>query len=177
MGKLLAVVDMQHDFVDGSLGTPEAREIVPCVAHKIRNWYGNVVYTMDTHPRNYLETQEGRYLPVRHCIEGTKGHQLVEAVSDAISAHGSAKQIIKNTFGATNLIKYLTGTIALYDSIEFVGLCTDICVVSNALLVKAFFPEVHLVVDASCCAGVTPETHLAALQTMKMCQIDIIGEE
>ena len=167
--KILVVVDMQNDFIDGSLGTPEAVAIVPSVINKIRQYEdgGNlIIYTKDTHFDDYLETREGRNLPVKHCIKGTPGHDIP---ADILRSHELVFE--KLTFGSVELISYLKSL--EFDSVELIGLCTDICVVSNALMVKAHFPEIEVSVDSSCCAGVTPETHEAALTTMKMCQINI----
>ena len=167
--KTLIVVDMQKDFIDGALGTKEAVSIVPRVIEKIKEYEkigGRIIYTRDTHPECYLDTIEGRYLPVEHCIKGTEGHSIPDEI-----LRGHTEIIDKPTFGSTELVKYLEGVAC--DSVEIVGLCTDICVVSNALLIKASFPELDITVDSSCCAGVTPETHTAALTTMKMCQIII----
>lgn len=172
--KLLIVVDIQNDFIDGSLGTKEAEKIVPNVCDKIKNWDGDIICTRDTHTENYLETSEGRNLPVRHCIEGTSGHAINDDVAKAFNGR-EVTVVDKPTFGSTGLAKLVASFD--YDYIELVGLCTDICVVSNALLIKATLPEAEIVVDASCCAGVTPQSHIAALTTMKMCQIKIIGEE
>ena len=160
MKSLLVVVDMQKDFIDGSLGTREAQKIVKNVAEKIQSAEAagtQVVFTYDTHPENYLETQEGKRLPVEHCIKGTPGWELDKALQ---GFHG--KVFEKPTFGSKAL-----------EQMELVGLCTDICVISNALLLKAFLPESTVVVDASCCAGVTPESHANALEAMKMCQIEV----
>lgn len=180
MKKLLIVVDMQNDFIDGSLGTAEAVAIVPKVVDKIKNWDGDMTVTQDTHFDNYLDTREGNRLPIPHCIEGTDGHKTNSEVFDAlVNKHfDSGKNfncLNKLTFGSTALPELIRGL--GYEYIELVGLCTDICVVSNAMLLKAHYPEIDIAVDASCCAGVTPETHKAALTTMKMCQIDIINEE
>lgn len=174
MNKLLVVVDMQKDFIDGSLGTPEAQAIVPAVVEKIKSFDGDVIYTMDTHDDNYLETQEGRKLPVVHCVVNTDGWKLHPDVQVALNEK-HANVITKSTFGAVDLVDDIEWDRRgkEYDSIELVGLCTDICVVSNALLLKACYPETPISVDASCCAGVTPETHQAALTTMKMCQIEV----
>ena len=178
MKKILIVVDMQNDFIDGALGTKEAVEIVPNVINKIDNWDGDIIATRDTHYSNYLETREGKYLPVEHCIEGTDGHKINEKVKLAMYAKNSNIHDVailnKRTFGSTVIPELVR--LEEYDYIELVGLCTDICVVSNAMLLKANFPEVDITVDASCCAGVTPESHQAALTTMKMCQINVIGE-
>lgn len=173
MRKILVVIDMQKDFVDGSLGTKEAQAIVQNVVQKIGQYETKDVYaTRDTHSEDYLETSEGKKLPVVHCVEGTAGWELNEEVAEAL---GSATIINKPTFGSIVLADLLQEENDREElAIELVGLCTDICVVSNALLLKASMPEVSISVDASCCAGVTPESHEAALTTMKMCQIDII---
>ena len=151
----LIVVDMQNDFVDGSLGTPEAQAIVENVVRKVRSFPGNVVFTLDTHHADYLSTQEGTLLPVEHCIEGTAYR--------------------KETFASVELARDLARANEEdpLECIELIGLCTDICVVSNALTLKGFMPEVPLSVDARCCAGVTPEAHEAALRTMESCQVRI----
>lgn len=172
--KVLVVVDMQKDFIDGALGTQEAEKIVPNVVEKIEGFDGKIVVTMDTHGEDYLDTQEGRMLPVPHCIKLTEGWELNSAVSDAID-RSPYELYMKPTFGSV----YLAGALAAankqesIDEIVLVGLCTDICVVSNALLLKAFLPEVKVTVDAACCAGVTPESHAAALKTMQMCQVNV----
>ena len=172
--KLLVVVDMQNDFITGSLRTPEAVKIVDRVAEIMENFPGKVICTRDTHGENYLETSEGKKLPVKHCIRGTEGHELCPKVSAAAEACG-AQLLDKTTFGSRDLprlVEELAG--GALESIELVGLCTDICVISNALLLKAFFPETPIRVDASACAGVTPESHENALKAMAMCQIDLI---
>ncbi len=171
MQDILIVVDMQNDFIDGTLGTPEAVAIVPRVAEKIRTFPGAVLFTRDTHMPDYLNTQEGRNLPVVHCVKGTPGWEL----RPEIAALCAGDPIDKPTFGSVRLGELL---LALdreepVASVTLVGLCTDICVISNALLVKAFLPEVPVTVDAACCAGVTPESHLGALASMKMCQIAV----
>ena len=175
MKKILIVVDMQKDFVDGALGTAEASAIVPRVAEKIRCFDGDVIVTLDTHGEDYINTSEGRNLPVPHCIKGTAGWELDTRVQAALDER-EYTVIEKPTFGSVELPDFIRDN---YDTdgfeIELVGLCTDICVVSNALLLKASFPEVPISADASLCAGVTPESHEAALLTMKMCQIEIIG--
>jgi len=174
MKKILVVVDMQKDFVDGSLGTKEAEAIVPAVAEKIRSFDGEIFVTYDTHFENYMETAEGKKLPVPHCIKGTEGWQLDKAVAEALRGKAYTP-VEKITFGSVDLpglIGKAAGDEAF--SVELIGLCTDICVVSNALLIKAAFPETPICVDASCCAGVTPEKHAAALETMRSCQIDIL---
>lgn len=176
MENILIVVDMQNDFVDGALGTEEARGIVDRTAEKIAGFEGRIFATLDTHHPDYLETAEGRKLPVPHCIKDTQGWQLNEKVRQALSGK-NYKTIEKPTFGSLTLAEELRAIREQGEiQVELVGLCTDICVVSNALLLKANFPEMGIKVDASCCAGVTPQTHRAALETMKMCQIDIIEE-
>ncbi|MBR6322949.1 MAG: cysteine hydrolase [Lachnospiraceae bacterium] len=172
MKKVLLVIDMQTDFVDGSLGTKEAVAIVPAVKEKIRSFDGEVIFTQDTHGEDYLSTQEGKNLPVVHCIKGTPGHAVIPELQDFLE---NAKVFEKVTFGSTDLASYLKEEADEIESIELVGLCTDICVVSNALLVKASMPEIPILVDASCCAGVTPEKHEAALETMRSCQIAVTG--
>jgi nicotinamidase-related amidase len=177
MMKVLIVVDMQNDFVDGSLGTKEAVNIVENVVDKINNFDGTVIATMDTHKKDYLKTSEGKKLPVPHCIKLTSGWLVNDKVMAALYDK-EAKVIEKNTFASTRLINVIRKLQSAYNDIEItmIGVCTDICVVSNALLIKAHFPEMPITVDASCCAGVTPESHKAALITMKSCQIDVIGE-
>ena len=167
--RVLVVVDMQNDFIDGSLGTKEAISIVPNVIKKIKEYENNddlIIYTQDTHFDNYLDTMEGSKLPVKHCIKGTKGHDIKKEI-----LRGHDLIIEKLTFGSKELIEYLK-TIQ-FDEVELIGLCTDICVVSNALLVKAYFHEIKVSVDSSCCAGVTPLSHNEALNTMRMCQIEV----
>ncbi|MBR6408242.1 MAG: cysteine hydrolase [Clostridia bacterium] len=177
MKRFLIVVDMQKDFVDGSLGTKEAVSIVPAVAKKISEFDGNIFVTYDTHFDNYMNTQEGRRLPVRHCIKGTEGWQLDKRVAAALKGK-KFTPVEKITFGSADLPELIGKAAGKEDfSIELVGLCTDICVVSNALILKAGFPEAAISVDASCCAGVTPDKHKAALETMASCQIDILNTE
>ena len=173
MRKILVVVDMQNDFIDGALGTAEAVAIVENVKARIREYDpADVFVTMDTHAPDYLETQEGRNLPVEHCIKGTKGWQIR---SDIASLLPDWHIYEKPTFGSVALAKDIAGIAADEEiEIEVLGLCTDICVVSNALMLKAYMPEVQISVDPSCCAGVTPESHEAALKTMQMCQIMIM---
>ena len=166
MKKTLIVIDMQNDFIDMAIGTPEAVAIVPKVRAKIREYVKNgdeILYTRDTHGENYLDTPEGKKLPVPHCIKGTKGWQIAQG----LYVQGS-KIIDKPNFGWPNWKE------EQLESVELVGLCTDICVVSNALIIKAAFPEALVKVDSACCAGVTPESHDAALTTMRMCQIDVV---
>lgn len=191
--KLLVVVDMQNDFIDGSLGTKEAQEIVPKVVEKIKNFDGIVVATMDTHDENYLSTQEGKNLPVKHCIGGEAGWHLNQEVRDVLSENISEDEKKENCIWLKNAYRKETfGSLDLMDDcfdefrddrahpenveITLVGLCTDICVISNAMLLKAALPEAKIIVDASCCAGVTPESHKNALEAMKMCQIEVINE-
>ena len=169
--KILVVVDMQNDFIDGALGTAEAVGIVDRVADRIaaaRAEGTQVWFTRDTHPSDYLNTQEGRKLPVVHCVRGTAGWEI----SPKLDVSGSPI-VDKPTFGSMELAERL-GELEDVESIELVGLCTDICVISNALLLKARMPEVPIKVDASCCAGVTPASHENALAAMKMCQIEVV---
>ena len=173
MKNFLVVVDMQKDFVDGSLGSKEAVAIVPNVVKKINEFDGEIFVTNDTHFENYMDTNEGKNLPVEHCIKGTEGWKLNSEVAEALEGR-EYTEVEKLTFGSVKLpelIKEAAGDEEF--TIELVGLCTDICVVSNALMLKANFPEMDMFVDASCCAGVTVESHEAALTTMKMCQIKI----
>lgn len=170
MKKLLVVVDMQNDFIDGSLGSQDAQMIVPNVVDKINSWDGDIAYTLDTHFDNYLETSEGKHLPIKHCIQETHGHELNYNVLSAIVNIPYAKRFEKTRFGSVSLAQWSV----IYDYIEIVGLCTDICVVSNALLIKAYNSEAEIIVDSNCCAGVTKERHMAALKTMESCQITII---
>ena len=169
--KTLIVVDMQNDFITGSLGTKEAQAIVPNVKKKIEEYKVNrdeIIFTRDTHSSNYLNTNEGRHLPIQHCINGTWGWLIVDEINSP-----ECKVHNKCTFGD----KFLDSYISDYtDEVEFVGVCTDICVISNALILKAQRPAIKITVDASCCAGVTPEKHQAALEVMKSCQINVIGE-
>ncbi len=174
MKKILIVVDMQKDFVDGALGTKEAESVVDNVVKKIESFDGDIIATYDTHTDDYMRTREGEKLPVPHCIKGTDGWMLDKRVQTALDRRGY-KSIEKPTFGSVELPRYIGenyNTDELY--IELIGLCTDICVVSNALLIKANFPEARISVNSACCAGVTPQSHIAALTTMRMCQIDVI---
>lgn len=173
--KILTVIDMQNDFVDGALGTAEAQQIVPKVIEKIKQFDGRVLATRDTHEENYLNTQEGRHLPVVHCVKDTQGWQIYSEIADLIKE----QPIDKPSFGSLGLAQVLSAYHhheEPIESITLIGLCTDICIISNALLLKAHLPEVPIIVDASCCAGVTPESHRQALEAMKMCQIDMINE-
>lgn len=172
--KVLIVVDMQKDFVDGVLGTKEAQAIVPAVVEKIKSFDGTVIYTRDTHQSDYMETQEGKKLPVPHCMEGSEGWELIEPL-DKLQKQAGAAIYDKPTFGSVALAddlkkEYDKGVIK---EVELIGVCTDICVVSNALLIKANMPELTVKLDASCCAGVTVEKHEAALETMRSCQVEV----
>ena len=174
MRNYLIVVDMQNDFIDGALGTKEAVAIVDKVAEMIRGFDGEVIFTRDTHGEDYLDTQEGARLPVTHCVKDSVGWQIREG----LEAIRPAAVIDKPTFGSAEL-----GAMLLQRDLEekigeitVIGLCTDICVISNALLIKAFLPETPIVVDAACCAGVTPQSHRNALEAMKMCQITVVNE-
>ena len=169
--KVLAIIDMQKDFIDGALGTKEAVAIVPKAAARLAQARADgetVVFTRDTHHADYLLTQEGRKLPVPHCLEGTDGWQI-----DAALAVEDATIFDKPGFGSPALIEYLRSLPAL-EGVEFIGLCTDICVITNAMMTKGALPEVPLSVRADCCAGVTPQSHETALQAMRMCQISIV---
>ncbi|MCL1809961.1 MAG: cysteine hydrolase [Clostridiales bacterium] len=170
MKKLLIVVDMQNDFITGSLGSAQAEQIVPFVKAKVEEYSqrgDRVIFTRDTHGAGYLETQEGRHLPVPHCIAGTDGHKIADGLCT-----GGCEVFDKPSFGSLELAKQVAA--GGFDEIELCGLCTDICVVSNALILKAQLPETPVKVDAACCAGVTEESHRAALLTMKMCQVTIV---
>lgn len=171
MKNVLIVVDMQKDFIDGALGTKEAEAIVDNAAEFVKAFDGEVVFTRDTHFDNYMETQEGKNLPVPHCIKGTDGWQIDRKLA-ALKPNGM-KLFDKPTFGSVELAEYLKAEKEL-ESITLVGLCTDICVISNALLLKAYLPETPIKVVEKCCAGVTPESHKNALEAMKMCQIQIV---
>lgn len=173
MKQFLVVVDMQNDFVTDALGTKEAREIVGNAAEKIRAFPGDIIVTLDTHGPDYLSTAEGKKLPVTHCVRGSKGWELNPEIAEALKGK-PVTTVEKPTFGSTALPGIIESAADGEDfSVTLIGLCTDICVVSNALLLKAFFPEKKISVDASCCAGVTPELHGAALATMRSCQIDV----
>lgn len=167
----LIVVDMQNDFIDGALGSSEAVAIVPYVKELISTFDGKVFFTRDTHFEDYLDSQEGKKLPVPHCVQNTYGWQI----RDELDKLRVTEPIDKITFGSKELIDVL-GKEKDIDSITFVGLCTDICVISNVMLVKAFYPEIPLIVDAKGCAGVTPQSHNTALEAMKAIQVEIINE-
>lgn len=171
MQDILIVVDMQNDFISGALGTAEAQAIVPNVVEKVKGFTGRVIFTRDTHFENYLSTQEGRNLPVPHCIKGSDGWQICAELAPLCTE----PPVDKPTFGSYTLAELLaTANIREpIGSITLVGLCTDICVIANAMVIKAFLPEVTVKVDAACCAGVTPESHKTALDAMRPCQIVI----
>lgn len=172
--KILVVVDMQKDFIDGALGTPEAQAIVPRVVEKIKGFDGMVIATRDTHLSNYLETQEGRNLPVEHCIKGTPGWQICPEVAALLTE----EPMDKPAFGSVALgerLRELNEREGI-ECVTLIGLCTDICVISNAMILKANMPEVPVYVDADCCAGVTAESHRRALEAMRVCQIRIMEE-
>jgi nicotinamidase-related amidase len=170
MKNILVVVDMQKDFIDGALGTKEAVAIVDKVAETIKAFDGEIVFTRDTHFDNYMETQEGKNLPVPHCIKDTEGWQLDKKLE--VLRRSDMKVFDKLTFGSVELAEYLK-SIKDLESVTLIGLCTDICVISNALLIKANLPEVKISVIEKCCAGVTPDSHKNAIEAMKMCQIEI----
>lgn len=178
---VLVVIDMQHDFVDGSLGSPEAQAIVDNVRQKIASFDGPVIFTRDTHDTDYLESQEGQHLPVVHCVKDTIGWQIMESLITAVEKRNTIHPyfiIDKPNFGSSELVTRLQGMNAAepIESITLVGVCTDVCVVSNAILLKAALPEVPIHVDAQCCAGVTEESHKAALLTMRQCQIEVAND-
>ena len=171
MKKCLVVIDMQNDFIDGSLGSEEAKKIVLPVKERIKKAIANgedVFFTKDTHYENYLDTREGKFLPVKHCVEGTHGYEISDSLKEY--EEKAKKVFIKNTFGYKDLPSYLNE----YDEITFVGLCTDICVVSNVILIKAFYPEKVIKVEKNLCAGTTVENHQSAINVMKSCHIEIV---
>ena len=163
--ELLLIIDMQNDFIDGSLGTEEAKAIVPRVRNKATA-ADAIIFTQDTHGADYLDTQEGKKLPIKHCIKPEHGWEICDELKPYIT---QSNVFEKPTFGGTNLID----AVATYDIITLVGLCTDVCIISNALLLKAFYPEKVIVVDSKCCAGVTPQSHANAIQAMQSCQIEV----
>ena len=171
MKSYLIVIDMQNDFISGALGTPEAQAILPRVKDVIDGFSGEIIYTRDTHAEDYLDTREGRNLPVKHCIKDTYGWQIADGLY-----RSGAPIFDKPTFGSVELMEYLSSENERekISDVTLIGVCTDICVVSNAMLIKARFPEIEVTVDSTACAGVTPDTHTAALTTMKMCQINVI---
>lgn len=169
--KLLVVVDMQNDFISGALGSSEAEQIVPYVKGLIENFDGQVIFTRDTHYKNYMETQEGKNLPVPHCVFGTEGWQI----HSDLEVLRKTEAVNKITFGSKELVELLKDRTDI-ENITFVGLCTDICVISNVMLIKAYYPEIPLIVDAKGCAGVTPQSHKTALDAMKAIQVQIVNE-
>lgn len=186
MCKVLVVVDMQNDFISGSLGTEEAKKVVPNVVQKIKeyNAYNNiVVFTKDTHKFNYLTTQEGKNLPIEHCIKDTWGWEIENSCRKAwketrsmVITGNLRNTFYKDTFGSVELAQFIKDNSDFIDEIEFCGLCTEICVISNIALVKAFCPEIKIKVDANCCAGVTPEKHREALSVMESIQVEIVNK-
>lgn len=172
--EILVVIDMQNDFISGTLGSQQARGIVPSVVEKVSNWQGEVLFTRDTHQDNYLDTQEGRILPVVHCVEGSEGWEICKELQEYVKS----EPLDKPSFGGLELpdrIRTIIGNCPESEvTITLLGLCTDICVISNAMILKPAFPEACVVVDSNCCAGVTTESHINALSAMKMCQIDIL---
>lgn len=185
MANLLIVIDAQEDFIRGSLGTPEAQKIIPRLQAIVKEYMINgdtVIYTLDTHTRkDYKNSQEGRKLPVEHCIYGEFGHKIIEELEEVSSRYqnNDSYEILKSTFGSYELVELIAYKFGSIDplTIELCGVCTDICVVSNAIMLKNAFPEAKIVVDRNGCAGTTPENHEAALKVMKCCQIDVIGEK
>jgi len=167
--KYLIVVDMQNDFITGSLGSKLAEKIVPCVVEKVKNFKGRIIFTRDTHFDSYMQTQEGNNLPVPHCIKNTDGWQICDQLKAYV-----VDVVDKITFGSVDLPAILKDFGDEIDEIELCGLCTDICVISNAMILKASFPEAKIVVDGKCCAGVSVESHKTALEAMKSVQIEII---
>ena len=171
MDKLLIIVDMQNDFIDGALANPAAAVIVPGIVEFAKGWTGKIGVTFDTHFENYMETQEGKNLPVPHCIANTEGHKLNVAIEEAIHSRVSYT-VIKPTFGFDSWKQY--GFDSHFDEVVVVGTCTDICVVSNVLAIKAAFPELKVTVIEKLCAGLSPEKHAAAIEVMKSCQVNVI---
>ncbi len=171
--EVLIVVDMQNDFVSGALGTSEAKEIVDNVVSKIKKFNGTILFTQDTHQEDYLNSAEGKKLPVEHCIKNTWGWQIIDEIKEACK---DISPIEKPTFASVDLGEKLVqiNEETKIEKITLIGLCTDICVISNAMLVKAFLPEIPIEIDSNCCAGVSKESHLNALEAMKVCQISVI---
>lgn len=187
--KILVLIDLQKDFIDGALGSPEAQAIVPRVVEKINNYDNKsnvlVLYTKDTHYDNYMDTLEGSYLPIPHCIENTPGWSINKEITNAVEknrflSYSSDKiiksRVYKNTFASDDLRKFFERFKDDIEEVEFCGLCTDICVISNVLMARMVLPDTEITVDASCCAGTTPEDHMFALEVLKSCQINVIGE-
>lgn len=171
MDKLLIIVDMQNDFIDGALANPAAQAIVPGIVELAKNWEGRICVTYDTHKENYMETQEGRNLPVPHCITGTVGHKLNADIEEVI-CNRISYTVYKPTFGFADWVQY--GFNFHFDEVVVVGTCTDICVVSNVLAIKAAYPELKVTVIENLCAGLSPEKHAAAIEVMKSCQVNVI---
>lgn len=176
--KILIVVDMQNDFIYGSLKNDNGKLIVDKIANKIDSFFGEIIFTRDTHFNNYLETNEGKYLPIKHCIKNTNGWEIIDELEDFTT---DKKIIDKPSFGSLELAAYLQNLdkqlkeqFDCIESIELCGVCTDICVISNAIILKATFPEIDIIVDSTCCAGTSCEAHNCALESMKSCQIQII---
>lgn len=165
----LIVVDMQNDFISGALGSEQAKSIVSAVVERVKNFDGTVIFTRDTHGENYLKTQEGRLLPVEHCIKGTKGYDICDELLPYVE-----NVVDKGTFGSLELPEKIKKCRAKVEEIELCGLCTDICVISNAVILKAAFPETKIVVNSALCAGVSEQSHLNALEAMKSVQIEIL---
>lgn len=182
MSELLVVIDMQNDFITGALGTEEAKAVVPKVCEKIEGWKDDIILTRDTHHDNYMDTAEGKMLPVPHCLEGTDGWQINEDVNQSYEkmvgmCSGHFFSIVdKPTFGSMDLPKVIELKGKKYDRIVLCGVCTDICVISNAMICRAAYPEAVIEVDASCCAGVCPQSHKTALEAMAPCNIKITNE-
>ena len=170
--KVLIVVDMQNDFVDGVLGSKEAVSMIDTAVETINSFDGKVFYTQDTHGEDYLDTEEGRHLPVVHCIKGSEGWKIHPKIEKALLLKG-ATRIEKSTFGSEKLMGIIEKEVPEVESITLIGICTDICVISNAMLAKAHFQNTPVNVISSACAGVTPESHENALAAMKMCHIEI----
>lgn len=169
--KLLVVIDMQNDFIDGALGTKEAEEIVPIVRGKIKEWDGDIALTQDTHYDDYLETEEGKNLPIIHCLNRSYGHMIHKTIMDELKLKENKRFFEKTTFASKELVDYIIAN--NYTDVEFVGLVTDICVISNIFLCKGLAPDIKISVDADCCAGTTYRNHVSALEVMKSCQINV----
>ena len=176
--KILIVVDMQHDFIDGSLANTAAQKIIPNIAKKIQDFDGDlIVFTRDTHSENYLETSEGKLLPIKHCIENTEGWQIHPDLIKVADSHTKPFYVIdKPTFGYKDWSVFFSRHNITPTEIEIIGVCTDICIISNTLILKAVYPDANFTIDASCCAGLTKEKHQAALDVMGSCQVNVINE-
>lgn len=172
--EILIVVDMQNDFINGVLGTPEAQQILPKVEEVVKNFKGKVLFTRDTHDEDYLQTPEGKNLPVPHCKQGSSGWEIAQSLQQYVTV----PPLDKGTFGSLDIIPLIQSQVDNSPNtqlrLSFVGLCTDICVISNAMIAKTAFPLAELVVIGDCCAGVTPESHKNALSAMAMCQIKVL---